>query len=152
MRLTWGASPADIDSHLRTPDGTHVFYSAKGSLTVAPFASLDVDDVTGFGPEVTTIRRPRVGIYRFYLKNFSESFTPGMTGSPVRVELNYAGRPVVFTPPAGEGTALYLHVFDLYIAPNCTMTLYRYNRWRTDEPQNPNSSTTTAAATECVPS
>jgi hypothetical protein len=152
MRLTWGASPSDIDSHLRTPDGAHVDYTSKGSLTQTPFSSLDVDDTTGFGPEVTTIRRPKVGIYRFYLNNFSRSFTPGMTGSPTRVELNYAGRPVVFTPPPGEGTALWWHLFDLYIAPNCTMTLYRYNRWRADEPQNPNAATTTATATECVPS
>jgi Carboxypeptidase regulatory-like domain len=152
MRLTWGASPSDIDSHLRTPDGSHVYYASKGSLTTAPFASLDVDDVTGFGPEVTTIRRPRVGIYRFYLHNFSQSFTPGMTGSPTRVELNYAGRPVVFSPPPGEGTALYWHMFDLYIAPNCTMTLYRYNRWRADEPQNPNTATGSTPPAECVPS
>jgi len=151
VRLTWGENPRDIDSHLRTPDGAHVYFASKGSLTAAPFSSLDVDDVTGFGPEVTTIRRPKVGIYRFYLHNYSQSFNPGMTGSPTRVELNYAGRPVVFTPPAGEGSALYLHVFDLYIAPNCTMTLYRYNRWRADEPQNPNASTTFTTATECVP-
>jgi hypothetical protein len=154
MRLTWGLSPLDIDSHLRTPDGAHVYFSSKGSLTQAPFSSLDVDDTDGQGPEVTTIRRPRAGIYRFFLYNYSRTLTPGMTGSPTRVELNYAGRPVVFTPPAGEGSALYWHLFDLYIAPNCTMTLYRYNRWRADEPQNPNASTTTAAATatECVPS
>ncbi len=152
MRLTWGANPTDIDSHLRTPDGSHVYFSSEGSLTTAPYASLDVDDVTGFGPEVTTIRRPRVGIYRFYLHNFSQSFTPGMTGSPTRVELNYVGRTVVFSPPPGEGSALWWHLFDLYISPNCTMTLYRYNRWRADEPQNPNASTTTSAATECVPS
>jgi hypothetical protein len=152
MRLTWGASPLDIDSHLRTPDGAHVDYTNFGSLTQSPFASLDVDDRVSFGPEITTIRRPRVGIYRFYLHNFSGSFTPGMTGSPTRVELNYAGRPVVFTPPAGEGTARWWHMFDLYISPNCTMTLYRYNRWRADEPQNPNAATATSAATECVPS
>lgn len=149
MRLTWGEFPRDIDSHLRTPDGSHVFYASKGSLTAVPFSSLDVDDVTGFGPEVTTIRRPRVGIYRFYLHNFSQSFNPGMTGSPTRVELNYVGRTVVFTPPAGEGTSLWWHLFDLEIQSNCTMVLYRYNRWRGDEPQNPNPAT--LAATECVP-
>jgi hypothetical protein len=153
MRLTWGASPSDIDSHLRTPDGSHVFYASKGLLTATPFSSLDVDDTTGFGPEVTTIRRPRVGIYRFYLHNFSQSFTPGMTGSPTRVELNYVGRTVVFSPPAGEGSALWWHLFDLEISTNCTMTLYRYNRWRADEPQNPNAATTPpTTATECVPS
>ena len=155
MRLTWGASPTDIDSHLRTPDGSHVYFQSEGSLTTTPFASLDVDDVTSFGPEVTTVRRPRVGIYRFYLHNYSrfrDAAAPGMTQSPTRLELNYLGRTVVFTPPANEGSVQWWHMFDLYIAPNCTMTLYRYNRWRADEPQNPNASTTTAAATECVPS
>jgi hypothetical protein len=150
--LTWGLLPLDIDSHLRTPDGSHVYYLAEGNLNAAPFSSLDVDDVDGRGPEVTTIRRPRAGIYRFYLHNFSGTFNPGMTGSPVRLELNYAGRPVVFSPPSGEGGALWWHVFDLYISNDCTMTLYRYNRWRADEPQNPNAATSTATATECVPS
>jgi len=149
MRLTWGASPSDIDSHLRTPGGTHVYYVNQGSLAAEPYASLDVDDVTGFGPEVTTIRRPKIGVYRFYLHNFSRSFSPGMTGSPTRLELNYAGRTVVFSPPAGEGSALWWHVFDLEIGADCTMTLYRYNRWRADEPQNPNTAST---ATECTPS
>lgn len=151
MRLTWGANPLDIDSHLRVPGGSHVYWPAgsRGSLSAEPYANLDVDDTDGRGPEVTTIRRPKVGIYRFYLHNYSQSFGPGMTGSPTRVELNYAGRTVVFSPPAGEGTALYWHLFDLEISANCTMTLYRYNRWRADEPQNPNAA---GAATECTPS
>ncbi len=149
MRLTWGSAPRDIDSHLRVPGGFHVYYVSRGSLSAEPFANLDVDDVTSFGPEVTTIRRPKVGIYRFYLHNFSGTFSPGMTGSPTRVELSYAGRTVAFTPPSGEGSALYWHLFDLEIASNCSMTLYRYNRWRADEPQNPNVGTT---AQECTPS
>lgn len=148
VRLTWGEAPRDLDSHLRLPGGVHVYYVNRGSLGQAPYANLDVDDVTGFGPEVTTIRRPRVGIYRFYVHNFSGTFTPGMTQSPARVELNYAGRTVVFTPPSGEGSARYWHVFDLEIGDNCSMTLYRYSRWRLDEPQNPNSDATPA---ECQP-
>lgn len=151
VRLTWGASPSDIDSHLHVPGGVHVFYpsGSRGSLTAEPFANLDVDDVTGFGPEITTIRRPKVGIYRFYLHNFSQTFSPGMTGSPARVELNYAGRVVAFAPPAGEGSNLYWHLFDLQIGSDCSMTLYRYNRWRADEPANPNP---TGTAQACVPS
>jgi hypothetical protein len=148
MRLTWGENPRDIDSHLHVPGGAHVYYSASGSLSAEPFANLDVDDVTGFGPEVTTIRRPKVGTYRFYLHNFSQTFSPGMTGSPTRLELNYAGRTVIFSPPTGEGSALYWHLFDLEIGADCSMTLYRYNRWRADEPQNPNAA---GASTECTP-
>jgi uncharacterized protein YfaP (DUF2135 family) len=148
VRLTWGASPRDIDSHLRVPGGAHVYYVNKGALDAEPFASLDVDDVTSFGPEITTIRRPKVGIYRFYLHNFSGTFGPGMTDSPTRVELNYLGRTVVFSPPGGEGTTLYWHLFDLEIGANCSMTLFRYNRFRPDEPANPN---TAATAQFCVP-
>lgn len=148
VRLTWGASPSDIDSHLHVPGGTHVFYGSRGSLTAEPFSNLDVDDTTGFGPEITTIRRPKVGLYRFYLHNFSGTFSPGMTGSPTRVELNYAGRVVAFTPPAGEGSNIYWHLFDLQIGADCSMTLFRYNRFRDDQPANPNASTT---AQSCVP-
>ncbi|HJV59917.1 MAG TPA: hypothetical protein VJ743_03170 [Albitalea sp.] len=148
VRLTWGASPSDIDSHLLVPGGFHVYYASKGQLTGEPYASLDVDDVTSYGPEITTIRRPKVGIYRFYLHNFSGTFSPGMTGSPTRVELNYLGRTVAFSPPAGEGSNRYWHVFDIEVGANCSMTLYRYNRFRSDEPTNPNGST---AAQECVP-
>lgn len=149
MRLTWGEFPRDIDSHLHVPGGYHVYYVSRGTLGGEPYANLDVDDVTGYGPEVTTIRRPKVGIYRFYLHNYSGTFSPGMTGSPTRLELNYAGRTVVFSPPAGEGSALWWHLFDLEIGADCSMTLYRYNRWRADEPQNPNAA---GAATECTPS
>ena len=126
-----------------------MFYVNKGSLAAEPFASLDVDDVSGFGPEITTIRRPKVGIYRFFLHNFSQRFDPGMTGSPTRVELNYLGRTVAFSPPAGEGTNLYWHLFDLEVGADCSMTLFRYNRFRADEPANPNAGT---SAQFCVPS
>ncbi|MCM5678580.1 hypothetical protein M8A51_03430 [Schlegelella sp. S2-27] len=147
VRLTWGENPRDIDSHLHVPGGAHVYYVNKGSLTAEPFASLDVDDTSGFGPEVTTVRRPKVGIYRFYLHNYSGTFSPGMTGSPTRVELNYLGRVVAFSPPSGEGSARYWHLFDLRIGENCEMTLYRYNRWRADIPANPNTGTTAQACT-----
>lgn len=149
VRLTWGSNPRDIDSHLHVPGGAHVYYVSQGSLTIEPFASLDVDDVTSFGPEITTIRRPKVGIYRFYLHNFSRTFNPGMTQSPTRVELNYLGRTVAFSPPTGEGTSLYWHLFDIEVGANCSMTLYRYNRFRADEPANPNAAGT---AQFCTPS
>jgi hypothetical protein len=130
------------------PGGAHVYYVNKGSLNVEPFASLDVDDVTSFGPEITTIRRPKVGIYRFYLHNFSGTFSPGMAQSPTRVELSYLGRTVAFSPPTGEGANRYWHLFDIEVGANCSMTLYRYNRFRPDEPANPNGS---AAGQFCVP-
>lgn len=148
VRLTWGSSPRDVDSHLLLPGGAHVYFVNKGSLSSEPFASLDVDDVSSFGPEITTIRRPKVGVYRFFLHNFSGTFNPGMTGSPTRVELNYLGRTAVFSPPAGEANNEYWHLFDIQVGADCSMTLYRYNRFRPDEPAHPAPG---AAAPFCVP-
>jgi hypothetical protein len=46
VTLTWGAEP-DVDLHIFEPDGNHVYYwNMTGS-----FGYLDLDDVTGFGPE-----------------------------------------------------------------------------------------------------
>lgn len=142
-RLTWGASPSDIDTHLLAPDGTHVYYASKGSLSAAPFAALDVDDTTGFGPEVLTTQRLYVGTYRYFLHNFSNTFSPGMTGSPVRVELNFGNSLDVFTPPPGEGSNRYWHIFDLQVDPVCNVTVTTVNQWLTSAPPPITSATPT---------
>jgi hypothetical protein len=46
VTLTWGAQP-DVDLHVFEPNGAHVYYAASVGLA----GSLDVDDVTSFGPE-----------------------------------------------------------------------------------------------------
>lgn len=72
--LTWGATPSDLDSHLTGPLGTgrfHVFYSNKGSIGSAPFAELDVDDVTSFGPETITLTNLGSGMYRYSVHDYS---------------------------------------------------------------------------------
>lgn len=72
--LTWGASPADLDAHLTGPteDGSfHVYWVDKGSTTESPYASLDVDDTTSFGPETVTITRQFSGTYVYYIQDYS---------------------------------------------------------------------------------
>ena len=44
--MTWGSQP-DVDLHVTEPNEFHVFYGS----TRGPSGYLDVDDVTGFGPE-----------------------------------------------------------------------------------------------------
>ena len=62
--LTWGANPSDLDAHLTGPTADasrfHVFYppSSRGSGGASPFAVLDVDDTSSFGPETITIAEP----------------------------------------------------------------------------------------------
>lgn len=134
VKLTWGASPSDLDSHLYTPSGAHIYYVSKGSLTAAPYAALDVDDITSFGPEVVTITQLAAGQYKYMVHNFSGTFSPGQTASPARVELRVAGRTHIFAPPSGEGANLWWHVFNLDVAADGTATVSTVGTWHPNSP------------------
>lgn len=134
IKLTWGANPFDIDSHLFMPNGDHVYFGARGSLTALPFASLDVDDVTSFGPEVVTVTKLMQGTYAYAVHNFSGTFSPGITGSPTRVELTQGEAPTVFAPPAGEGSRRWWHVFNIVVDAQCSVSVTPVNAWLDQEP------------------
>ena len=137
MKLTWGEFPRDLDSHIVTPNGTHVYYAARGNLTAAPFAGLDVDDVTSFGPEVITLTRLMVGTYKYYIYNFSGYGAGPIAAASARVELNIPGRaPELYTPPAaGElsSTRSWL-LFELDVDATCTVTVRRQGSYIDGEP------------------
>lgn len=140
IQLTWGETPRDLDSWLYRPEGGHISYTNRGNLESEPFANLDVDDTSSFGPEVITVVRPRVGTYRYFVDNFSE-VEPGISGSPARVELTVNGNARVFTPPTGEqaGSTNYWSVFDITIASDCsaTVTPLTGDVWSTAPPERP---------------
>lgn len=130
IKLTWGAKPSDVDSHLYAPDGTHVYYSNKGSLIAPPYANLDVDDTSSHGPEVVTLRQLMVGTYTYALRNFSGTHAPGMTDSPVRVELNQSGAFSTYTPGPGETDRTeWWTAFTLTVAENCLVTVTPIDTW-----------------------
>jgi hypothetical protein len=60
--LTWGETPRDLDSHLDTPSGCHVFYGRKQCNRGQE--SLDTDVTNSFGPETINIRKLAPGIYK----------------------------------------------------------------------------------------
>ncbi|WP_052736508.1 carboxypeptidase regulatory-like domain-containing protein [Aquincola tertiaricarbonis] len=136
-KLTWGTLPEDVDSYMLAPDGTLVWYGNPGSLASAPYVALDVDDTTSFGPEVITVTRLMQGTYRYLVNNYDETFNPGLTGSPVRVELNRGGALTLFSPPAGEGSNLWWHVFDLVVDANCAVSVVPVNTWSATAPAAP---------------
>lgn len=146
IRLTWGNAPDDLDSHLVGPNSTHVYFGSQGSLSSAPFAALDVDDVDSFGPEVVTITRLAVGTYSYFVHNFSGTFSPGQTGSPARVEVQYGSQTQIFTPPAGEGANEYWRVFNFTVNADCTVSFSTVQSWAAAEPANPSG---TATGTYC---
>lgn len=137
IKLTWGESPNDLDSHLFTPNGDHVYFVAQGSLTALPFASLDVDDLVSFGPEVVTIEKLMQGTYRYVVHNYSrrnDSNIPTITESPGRVELTQNGNSTVFAPPVGEGIRVWWHVLNIVVDAQCNVSVTPVNAWLDQEP------------------
>ncbi|MBI3347493.1 MAG: carboxypeptidase regulatory-like domain-containing protein [Burkholderiales bacterium] len=143
IKLTWGANPRDLDSHLWTPSGSHVYFSNKGQLTAAPFANLDVDDTSSFGPEVVTLTKLMVGTYKYAVHNYSGYGSGPIAVSGARVELILpGGRTELFVPPASGETAStdYWTLFDLTVDAQCNITLTRTEAY-TATPASPPSAT-----------
>lgn len=139
VRLTWGRLPEDVDSHLFAPDGTLVYFDNFGSLQTAPYANLDVDDIDSFGPEIVTVRRLMVGDYQYVVHNYSETSSPALTQSPIRVELNTSLGSQVFLPNAGEvvtGNKTYFwHAFTLKVDATCKITIVPVKQWLASDDQ-----------------
>lgn len=113
--LNWGAEPYDIDSHLNTPDiegqSYHIYYGDEGNATAAPYALLDYDITSGYGPETVTIYQMFNGTYQYYIYNYSGS--PEITTSQAVVQI-YDDNGLIKTlqvPTTGEG--LYWYVCDI---------------------------------------
>lgn len=120
--LTWGPSPTDLDSHLTGPlsDGTrfHLFYpyADANSGTLWPAVHLDLDDVTSFGPETTTVLQQIDGVYRFSVHDYSNRFSTtseAMSNSGAQVRI-YRGSDLVasFNVPLGQPGTLWT-VFEM---------------------------------------
>lgn len=145
IKLTWGQDPSDADSHLFTPSGEHVYFGRDGSLIAAPFANLDVDDTTSFGPEVITINRLMVGTYTYGVNLYSGSGT--LSASPIRVELNVGSSQRIFGPPAGENAGTrFVTLFNLVVDAACNVTVVPVNTWQPSVPATP----PTAAPAYCA--
>ncbi|MEW6063219.1 MAG: hypothetical protein AB1571_02520 [Nanoarchaeota archaeon] len=113
--LTWGEYPLDLDSHLWTPliDGStyEIYFASPGSSTSPPYADLDVDDVTSYGPETITIYTQYTGTYTYAVYNYSGS--PEITTSNAVVKLyDNLGLLEQWSIPAGE-TGRWWNVFTL---------------------------------------
>ena len=106
--LTWGAAPADLDSHLKTPSSYHVYFSNKGSASSSPYAALDHDDTSSYGPETITIYTQESGDYYYYVHDFSDqsSASSSALASSMAVVKVYMGGilKATYNVPSKEGT------------------------------------------------
>lgn len=112
--LTWGEDPMDLDSHLWTPPindtSYHICFYRRGDTLSAPYADLDVDDVSSWGPEHITIHQAFSGEYTYAVHHwYGESNIPN---SGAQINLVKPDRTVeVFTPPDTTAQAYwYWHV------------------------------------------
>lgn len=112
--LSWGETPSDLDAHLTGPDGSggrfHVYFANPGSLDSSPFAALDRDDTSSFGPETITITQVRDGVYRYSVHDFTnrgatpDSPSSALAQSGARVEVFVDGSLAAeFFPPNEDG-------------------------------------------------
>lgn len=148
--LRWGETPADLDSHMVGPRVTgtgtfHTYYVNRNyyvndtinTYTNADFASeLDFDDVTSFGPEITTIHELTPGDYYFYVHDFTNrtsTTSDAMSQSGVTVKIYRGasaellhtadGAPAVFTIDETQvGTLWTVCKISIDAAGNYTIT------------------------------
>ncbi|MNO66079.1 hypothetical protein D3C76_568600 [compost metagenome] len=70
--LSWDSDNTDLDLHLVTPDGGHVWY---GDRSLANGAALDVDVTTGYGPEIIASPSPLKGQYLVYVNYYGGGYS-----------------------------------------------------------------------------
>lgn len=92
--LSWDTDGTDLDLHVVTPDGEHIYY---GNRTAASGAALDVDVTTGYGPEIISSPSPKNGTYLIYVNYYggyssSGEKTKELTTAKVSI-VNRAGTP-----------------------------------------------------------
>ncbi|MFH1812171.1 MAG: hypothetical protein ABIJ09_25770, partial [Pseudomonadota bacterium] len=120
--LSWSEQPSDLDSHFTGPcdpsdsgctDRFHVYYSSPGALAAPPWAVLDTDDTTSFGPEIVTLAMCLAGTYRYAIHNYSGS--PGIETSLAKVFLTLpdGSNQTVDVPTSNPDASLVWIVGDL---------------------------------------
>jgi len=119
--LTWGQFPSDLDSHFTGPlaDGTrfHMFYPYADPFSPWPaIVHLDLDDVSSFGPETTTLLQQMDGVYRFSVHDYSNrnsTTSTALSNSQAQVRI-YRGSNLVasFNVPLDQPGTLWT-VFEI---------------------------------------
>ena len=120
--LSWGASPADLDSHLSGPlsngNRFHIYWYTKNSYNNGSLlANLDVDDRSSYGPETVTINlnAGTSGTYRYFVHDYTNrgsSSSSALARSSARVSI-YKGSSQIATYYVPNKYGTKWHVFNI---------------------------------------
>lgn len=123
--LQWGGQPSDLDAHLSGPDGQfgrfHLFFANRTQPPV-PYANLDTDDTTSFGPETLTISKSAgafvAGDYHLWVHNYIGSTFAGSSAVVTVLRVDPQGVPTQLTRQevqfaTGDPADDLWHVVDL---------------------------------------
>ncbi len=126
IALTWGEEPEDLDSHLLIPmtwndeyTHYHIAYYSKGTLGDYPYAMLDTDDTSSFGPEIITGTRVFSGRFQYWVHDFTSDDSAVLAASGATVQLELAGSLYLFevadVPLEGGDSEGWWHVCDILV-------------------------------------
>ena len=128
IKLTWGPSPSDLDSHVEGQKSNgasfHAYYSNKvgSDIDGTTIAQLNTDITSGYGPEIFTINTFGGRNYYYYVHNYSGSGS--FNGATVEVSGPELGTLTYYSNNA-TGYGRYWNVFaykDGLIVPRMTFT------------------------------
>jgi uncharacterized protein YfaP (DUF2135 family) len=88
----------------------HIYYANPGDTSVYPYAALDYDVTTGYGPETITISEMAAEDYILYVYNYSQS--PSITESNATLQAYSHGQPLFNLNVPTTGSGEYWYVCD----------------------------------------
>jgi len=138
--LTWGKDPVDLDSHLVGPGGNgglfHTYYSDKRYYyNDELMVDLDLDDVTSYGPETTTIRHLLPGTYYFYVHHYSGESTIKMSGAKIEVYQGSVSSPTAqYVVEEGSGNERYWMIFKMTVNEEGAASFETINEFTNNNP------------------
>jgi len=100
--LAWGADPEDLDSYVWVPLGGglyhQVYFGDTGSITEEPYAQLDNDETSGYGPETVTVLPEHSDLYTYAVHHFGGDGTLRTSEAILRIYQGNDLRHTVLVP------------------------------------------------------